>query len=147
MKLKNPSHTLGVKLVNNCKGIVAQSNDTLDEIPQSEFVSTTTTGSQTSQAGSSLSSTNERDCGIRPLFQRRKRRVVGGRDAYFGEWPWQVMPSLLLLYYKTIALIVANYVDFNRYLFGEQAALKFQVLTSVEVPSSIVNGSLLLLIV
>ena len=146
MKLKNPSHILGVKLVNNGTGIVAQSNDTLDEIPQSDFVSTTTTGNQTSQAGSSSSPTNERDCGIRPLFQRRKPRVVGGRDAYFGEWPWQVMPSLLLLYHKTIALIVAGYVDFNRYLFGEQTALEFRF-TSVEVPSSIVDGSLLLLIV
>jgi secreted trypsin-like serine protease len=29
------------------------------------------------------------DCGVRPL--RPLARVVGGRNAHFGEWPWQVL--------------------------------------------------------
>ncbi|KAI1290130.1 Serine proteinase stubble [Halotydeus destructor] len=41
-------------------------------------------------------------CGVRPL--RPKGRVVGGRNAHFGEWPWQVLikeSTLLGLFMKT----------------------------------------------
>ncbi|XP_011053690.1 PREDICTED: mucin-17 isoform X3 [Acromyrmex echinatior] len=30
-------------------------------------------------------------CGVRPLVSKRSGKVVGGKGADFGEWPWQVL--------------------------------------------------------
>jgi hypothetical protein len=30
------------------------------------------------------------ECGVPPLFPRPETRIVGGRNAPFGGWPWQV---------------------------------------------------------
>ncbi|KYQ48699.1 Serine proteinase stubble [Trachymyrmex zeteki] len=30
-------------------------------------------------------------CGVRPLISKRSGKVVGGKGAEFGEWPWQVL--------------------------------------------------------
>ncbi|XP_018372078.1 PREDICTED: uncharacterized protein LOC108766973 isoform X2 [Trachymyrmex cornetzi] len=30
-------------------------------------------------------------CGVRPLISKRSGKVVGGKGADFGEWPWQVL--------------------------------------------------------
>ncbi|XP_039282069.1 serine proteinase stubble isoform X2 [Nilaparvata lugens] len=32
----------------------------------------------------------KKSCGVSPLFPRHEVRIVGGRNAQFGVWPWQV---------------------------------------------------------
>lgn len=32
------------------------------------------------------------ECGVPAMFSRPETRIVGGKDASFGRWPWQVMP-------------------------------------------------------
>ncbi|XP_027198757.2 uncharacterized protein LOC113792993 [Dermatophagoides pteronyssinus] len=60
----------------------------IEDIPlHSSVVSPTPTASFTSTTTRSFSS--PKLCGVRPL--RPTGRVVGGRNAQFGEWPWQVL--------------------------------------------------------
>uniref|UniRef100_A0A8D9FBQ3 Serine proteinase stubble n=1 Tax=Cacopsylla melanoneura TaxID=428564 RepID=A0A8D9FBQ3_9HEMI len=46
----------------------------------------------TNKPNMTLSASNKRDipCGKAPLVQRHEVRIVGGQNAQFGEWPWQV---------------------------------------------------------
>ncbi|XP_046624539.1 serine proteinase stubble-like [Neodiprion virginianus] len=39
---------------------------------------------------SAISDNKETQCGVPPLFPRPETRIVGGKDAPFGRWPWQV---------------------------------------------------------
>ncbi|KAF6204080.1 hypothetical protein GE061_002420 [Apolygus lucorum] len=44
---------------------------------------------QTSPASSTTEVDYKRECGVRPLM--KNGRIVGGKGATFGEWPWQVL--------------------------------------------------------
>ncbi|XP_034948477.1 serine proteinase stubble isoform X2 [Chelonus insularis] len=41
-------------------------------------------------SGQSVEGKHVTQCGIPPLFPRPETRIVGGKDAPFGRWPWQV---------------------------------------------------------
>ncbi|XP_011646256.1 serine proteinase stubble isoform X2 [Pogonomyrmex barbatus] len=63
---------------------------------------TTTQGSSTTEVATSEKATGSvmtvaaadesknMQCGVPPLFPRPETRIVGGKDASFGRWPWQV---------------------------------------------------------
>ncbi|XP_052130684.1 serine proteinase stubble [Frankliniella occidentalis] len=49
------------------------------------------TSTLTSTSVSAMPSSNGNyECGVPPLFPRPETRIVGGRNAQFGGWPWQV---------------------------------------------------------
>ncbi|EEC01638.1 serine protease, putative, partial [Ixodes scapularis] len=50
---------------------------------------TTVNGSVTPTETSPLRWDYRKHCGVRPL--RPQGRIVGGRNSFFGEWPWQVL--------------------------------------------------------
>ncbi|XP_043276416.1 serine proteinase stubble-like isoform X2 [Venturia canescens] len=60
-------------------------------------VPTTTTASSTTRKTlgtvpivSAVGENDKTECGVPPLFPRPETRIVGGKDASFGRWPWQV---------------------------------------------------------
>ncbi|KAK3919412.1 Serine proteinase stubble [Frankliniella fusca] len=63
--------------------------------PPTSTTTTTTaaapTSTLTSTTVSAMPSANGNyECGVPPLFPRPETRIVGGRNAQFGGWPWQV---------------------------------------------------------
>ncbi|XP_039299261.1 serine protease filzig [Nilaparvata lugens] len=71
----------------------------VDHIAVDQYSSSSTLSSS-SYAASTQTTTNEpiktsteldyrRECGVRPLM--KNGRIVGGKGATFGEWPWQVL--------------------------------------------------------
>ncbi|XP_012227954.2 serine proteinase stubble isoform X1 [Linepithema humile] len=61
---------------------------TKSEASSTETVSEKATGSVMTVAAADESKNMQ--CGVPPLFPRPETRIVGGKDAPFGRWPWQV---------------------------------------------------------
>ncbi|CAL7938578.1 unnamed protein product [Xylocopa violacea] len=63
--------------------------------PKPDDATTVSTTEAIAKAGSVLTvsaaaESKGMQCGIPPLFPRPETRIVGGKDAPFGRWPWQV---------------------------------------------------------
>ncbi|XP_018337986.1 PREDICTED: mucin-5AC isoform X1 [Trachymyrmex septentrionalis] len=69
------------------------SSSSTEAIPLEEEQSVHTTAS--SIAETNVIQQNVADfrtqCGVRPLVSKRSGKIVGGKGADFGEWPWQVL--------------------------------------------------------
>ncbi|XP_066582475.1 serine proteinase stubble-like isoform X2 [Prorops nasuta] len=64
-------------------------------VSTTERPSSTTTSSEPPKTGSVMTvaaaaESKNLQCGVPPLFPRPETRIVGGKDASFGRWPWQV---------------------------------------------------------
>ncbi|CAN7984352.1 unnamed protein product [Ixodes hexagonus] len=65
------------------------SGSTPSSKPKPPVKGTTGNGSVTPTETSHLRWDYRKHCGVRPL--RPQGRIVGGRNSFFGEWPWQVL--------------------------------------------------------